>query len=128
MKGKCIVCETEFKYYPSQRDGKYCSRKCCTDHQRLGHDDKFERGELKDRGALKRRLVESKGRECETCGLSEWMGKKIPIEIDHIDGNATNNHPSNLRLLCSNCHAQTPTHRGFNRGFGRKSRGLNLWN
>lgn len=48
--------------------------------------------------------------------------------LDRIRPDATNNHPSNLRLLCSNCHAQTSTHRGFNRGFGRKSRGLNLWN
>lgn len=47
---------------------------------------------------------------CATCGLREWMGKPIPLELDHIDGDNVNNTLVNLRLLCSNCHAQTETY------------------
>jgi len=48
--------------------------------------------------------------------MSEWMGVNIPIELDHTDGNCENNTRENLRLICPNCHAQTPTYRGKNMG------------
>lgn len=54
--------------------------------------------------------------KCNHCGLDQWMGKPIPLELDHIDGNHYNNNLSNLQLLCPNCHAQTPTHAGKNKG------------
>lgn len=57
-----------------------------------------------------------KQQKCEHCGLSEWMGSPIPLELDHIDGDHYNNELSNLRILCPNCHALTPTHSGRNKG------------
>jgi predicted HNH restriction endonuclease len=39
--------------------------------------------------------------------------------MDHIDGNSDNNTEENLRLICPNCHALTPSHKGRNRGRGR---------
>lgn len=51
---------------------------------------------------------------CTSCGLTEWMSNPIPLELDHIDGNNDNNTLINLRLLCPNCHALTPTYRGKN--------------
>lgn len=52
---------------------------------------------------------------CAVCGLVEWRGLPAPLELDHIDGRHSNNRLDNLRLLCPNCHAQTPTYRGKNK-------------
>lgn len=51
---------------------------------------------------------------CSNCGLDSWLGGKIPLELDHIDGVNSNNLLENLRLLCPNCHALTPTYRAKN--------------
>lgn len=56
-----------------------------------------------------------KEHKCECCRLSEWMGQPISLELDHIDGDNKNNKLDNLRVLCPNCHAQTPTYRGKNK-------------
>ena len=49
---------------------------------------------------------------CEQCGLSEWQGHSIPLEIHHINGVNTDNRLENLILLCPNCHALTNNYRG----------------
>jgi hypothetical protein len=51
-------------------------------------------------------------RRCERCGLTEWQGNPIPLEVDHVNGVRNDHRPENLRLLCPNCHALTPTWRG----------------
>ena len=42
---------------------------------------------------------------CEQCGLSEWLGGPVPIDLDHSNGNNRDNRPFNLKILCPNCHA-----------------------
>ena len=66
---------------------------------------------------LKLRLISEgiKNHRCECCGITEWRGQPTPIELDHINGNNRDNRLENLRLLCPNCHAQTPTYRGRNK-------------
>lgn len=41
---------------------------------------------------------------CKQCGLSEWLGEKLLLPIDHVDGNSKNNDIKNLQYLCPNCH------------------------
>ena len=56
----------------------------------------------------RRKLIEDglKEERCECCGLSEWMGKPIPLELHHKDFNHYNNSLENLQILCANCHMQ----------------------
>jgi hypothetical protein len=56
---------------------------------------------------LKPHLIKNRGLKCESCDLTEWKNKSIPLEVHHKDGNRTNNDLSNLQLLCCNCHALT---------------------
>ena len=68
-------------------------------------------GDLKKAGQIKKRLLKERGCFCESCGLHTWMDKPIPLELEHTDGNNRNNSKDNLKLLCPNCHALTPTWR-----------------
>ena len=65
---------------------------------------------------LKKRLIKEKEFEykCYNCNLTEWMGKPIPIEVEHINGIHTDNRIENLTFLCCNCHALTETYKGKN--------------
>jgi len=67
---------------------------------------------------LRMRLIRSglKEPKCEACGRDTWNDVPIPLELDHRNGRRDDNRLTNLRLLCPNCHAQTPTYRGRNIG------------
>ena len=67
---------------------------------------------------LKNRLIKEgiKTHKCEICGIEEWMGQPTPLELDHINGKHDDNRLENLRVICPNCHAQTSTYRGKNKG------------
>lgn len=73
---------------------------------------------------VKAYLKETRGDCCEQCGffgINPATGNSI-IQLEHVDGNCFNNHPDNLKLLCPNCHAMTPTYGSLNKGSGRGHR------
>lgn len=67
---------------------------------------------------LKKRLFKTKLKlpKCEECGWAKISPDgRLPLELDHINGNSKDNRIENLRVLCPNCHSLKPTHRGRNR-------------
>lgn len=65
---------------------------------------------------LKRRLIESglKNDRCERCGLTQWRGEPISLELHHLNGDPYDNRLECLQILCPNCHSQTES-------FGRRN-------
>jgi len=63
----------------------------------------------------RRRVFEEQNYCCARCGLDKWQGIKIPLELEHKDGNNKNNVRENLEGLCPNCHSITDTWRGRNK-------------
>lgn len=87
----------------------------------LTRDNHFQSFKLK-----KRLFMEGlKKPKCEICGWAEVSEDgRIPVELDHINGDRYDNRLENLRILCPNCHSLQPTHRGMNQkrrggGIGR---------
>jgi ParB-like chromosome segregation protein Spo0J len=79
-------------------------------------DQLFVAGRRRQRGHLKMRLFKAglKERRCERCGITEWQGKPLNMQLHHINGDGHDNRLENLELLCANCHSQTDTYGGRN--------------
>jgi len=66
-------------------------------------------GRRVNRGHIKARLIKEglKSDRCERCGLNEWLGEPLGLELHHVNGDGQDNRLENLMLLCGNCHSQT---------------------
>ncbi len=76
-------------------------------------------GRRRGRGHVKRRLIREGLKEdrCELCGIDNWRGRPIPMQLHHVNGDGSDNRIENLQLLCANCHSQT--HNWGGRGKGK---------
>lgn len=108
--GKCFSCSIPV---PSQR--KYCHECYNKKFSKFSIDESGLKVKKLSAETIKKNIIKTKGHQCWECKNTTWNGFPIPLEMDHIDGNSLNNNENNLRILCPNCHALTPTYRGRNK-------------
>jgi hypothetical protein len=122
----CAQCGTGFeralcKITGSKSGLQFCTRLCKDTAQRLEGLEALHPPHYGTAGYNKDQLIRARGHQCQTCSNVEWLSRPIPLEVHHVDGDSSNNADNNLRLLCLNCHGQTLSWRGRNKGRGRQS-------
>lgn len=123
---KCLICSADIP-----KENTFCSLACFHEHQYRKYIDDWKAGKkngsigkswVEESRHVRRYIFEKYGSKCAECGWHEInpYTRTIPLEIEHIDGDATNNAEENLILLCPNCHSLTKTYRGANKGNGAR--------
>lgn len=134
FKKNCIICNLEFK---TKRYSQLCCSVSCGQKNKnirvykeyiikwLNKEISGGRGEETGHGCvskhIRKYLFEKYSNSCSICKWSEIniFTNTIPLEVDHINGDSTNNSQENLTLVCPNCHSLTPGH-STNKGNGRR--------
>jgi len=123
---KCVNCGNFWE--TRNVNCKFCSKKCKNNYHRNIKTEKWLSGEHDGTMGktstvrwIKWYFIQKHGEKCMECGWSKRneYTRKIPIELEHIDGDFRNNKEENLKLLCPNCHSLTPTYKGANKKNGR---------
>jgi hypothetical protein len=127
-KKKCLNCNSEL-----HKGSKYCSNTCKAEHNRINQVKQWLANEITGTinggsfellQSIRNYVMSSAADKCEECGdnrKNPYSGRSI-LTIDHIDGDASNNRPENLKVLCPTCHALTSTYGNIgNRTSARKA-------
>ncbi len=118
----CLMCDKD------TTNAKYCCSKCQGSHkQKLLTEEWLATGNALGSGHqthyIRNYIRTEQSNLCDICNHPpEWMGSPIVFILDHINGDSTNNHRDNLRLVCPMCDSQLPTYKNKNAGKGRHSR------
>jgi hypothetical protein len=122
----CLNCGNEYPYESKKR--KYCSKYCAGKHKSKLTIQNWLDGTVSGhnswgglREPIRNFILEKAGYKCCKCGWGEVNPTtgKVPVQVDHIDGNYLNCSLDNLQVLCPNCHSLTSTFGSLNRGNGR---------
>ena len=115
-------------------ENRFCSRRCAQEQAYKTYVDRWLRG--LESGVtrngdsvstyIRRYIAERDGKACRRCGWCEVhpVTGNVPVHLEHIDGDCTNNRPENLCWLCPNCHSLTPTFGSLNIGRSKRSKRL----
>ena len=126
----CKNCGKEF-FSRHHKKQKFCSNECFQTYQREDTISKWLSGEIPGnqkgdiqslKSTIRKYLLEKNNYKCSVCEWGEYnpFSKTSALEVDHINGDTSNNRPENLRVLCPNCHSLTEFYGILNKGNGRK--------
>jgi hypothetical protein len=112
----CLQCESPIH---GDSNRKYCSKKCQQAWQTAQLVKRWQDGKENGwhgktyliAGYVRDYLFKKFHNRCQECGWSKVNKTtgRVPLQVDHVDGNPSNCRESNLKLLCPNCHSLTPT-------------------
>lgn len=105
------------EYFKTVLENKRLRREKIYEHIEQHGTTGLDTGPQNQKGWIKKYLIKRDGPACSQCrwaGVNPSSGK-VMTELDHIDGDNTNNHVDNCRILCPNCHSLTPTYRNITR-------------
>jgi 5-methylcytosine-specific restriction endonuclease McrA len=121
----CLECGSDIGY----RGRKFCNNKCQGVYNSKNNPAliawlRNPKSVNKLSQAVRQYLIIKENSKCSICswGTINPHTHKIPLEVDHIDGNSENNTPENLRVICPNCHSLTSTYKGANKKSKREYR------
>ena len=127
-----VICLNCSKHFNKKRNSKnkFCCNKCSSEYKKQENIQKWKNGELvgysgktyQIKQFIRNYLIKKSKCKCSKCGWSKINQKtnKVPLEINHIDGDPQNSKESNLEVLCPNCHALTENFRSLNKNSCRR--------
>ena len=120
----CLNCQQD-------TNGKFCSLICQAEYRSKGIIADWKNGTLCAhtgkalmlKASIRRYLIQQANNKCSKCGWDKVnpVTKKVPLEVNHIDGDASNCTETNLEVICPNCHSLTSNFRNLNKN-GKRNR------